>query len=54
MCDLFQLSLAEFESWSIHFRQASLALDDRDDKLAIAADIIERDMVVSKSCFLNL
>ena len=30
----------------MHFRQASLALDDRDEKLAAIADNIEREMVI--------
>lgn len=34
----------------MHFRQASLALDDREEKLAVVADNIERDMVITHTC----
>ncbi|KAG0624510.1 hypothetical protein M758_3G253200 [Ceratodon purpureus] len=41
-----ELSHEEFQNWALHFRQASLALDDRDEKLAACADNIEKDMVL--------
>lgn len=41
-----EIDEAEFESWASRFRVASIALDDREEKLAEAADSIEREMVL--------
>ncbi|KAI5067311.1 hypothetical protein GOP47_0017839, partial [Adiantum capillus-veneris] len=41
-----EIDEAEFQSWASRFRVASVALDDRDEKLAEAADSIEREMVL--------
>ena len=40
-----QIDEDEFEKWAYQFRAASVALDDREEKLAEATDFIERDMV---------
>lgn len=40
-----QIDEDEFEKWAYQFRAASVALDDREEKLAEATDSIERDMV---------
>lgn len=41
----YQIDEAEFESWASRFRVASIALNEREEKLAEAADSIEREMV---------
>jgi hypothetical protein len=42
----FQLSEKEFETWAGRFLTSTTSADDRQAQLAIAAETIERDMVM--------
>ncbi|CAM6101933.1 unnamed protein product [Calypogeia fissa] len=41
-----QISGSEYEKWAARFRAASIALDDRDEKLAAVSETIERDLML--------
>ncbi|KAL3683459.1 hypothetical protein R1sor_001481 [Riccia sorocarpa] len=41
-----ELSNAEYDQWAAQFRNASVALDERDEKVAAVAEEIERDLIL--------